>query len=101
MRRPIEEFRSRIRQASQAGEPAAEQLARATAAYLKLLDDCSAFYTRLMVRLQQRYGSVGVALELPTAQVRGGWGAACGRLRPALSLRRACSARRRRCGARC
>ncbi len=71
-RRPIEEFRSRIRQATAAGEPASDTLAKVTSAYLRFLEECSTFYSLLVGKLQQRYGSVGARLA---AQVPGADGA--------------------------
>eukprot|EP00879_Flechtneria_rotunda_P012060 GHRR01012595.1.p1 GENE.GHRR01012595.1~~GHRR01012595.1.p1 ORF type:complete len:292 (+),score=102.41 GHRR01012595.1:287-1162(+) len=63
--RPIEEFRSRLKQADRAGEAGAVQVPKVAAAFLRFLEEASAFYRQLVMQLQAVYGDVGVKLEVP------------------------------------
>jgi len=68
--RPIEEFRSRVKEAEKAGQAGAEQLPKVGGAFSRFLEDASGFYRGLVMQLQGSYGDVGVKLEMPSGAAK-------------------------------
>ncbi|WIA42128.1 hypothetical protein OEZ86_009400 [Tetradesmus obliquus] len=70
--RPIEEFRTRLKQADKAGDAGASAGPKVAAAFMRFLEEASLFYRRLVMQLQAAYGDVGVKLAVDTAGAAGG-----------------------------
>ncbi|WIA21699.1 hypothetical protein OEZ85_000866 [Tetradesmus obliquus] len=70
--RPIEEFRTRLKQADKAGDAGASAGPKVAAAFMRFLEEASLFYRRLVMQLQAAYGDVGVKLAVEAAGAAGG-----------------------------